>query len=130
MPQPTTRNKTRKRRSQRRRPNRGQEASAAMRTQSNRSAKHTRRSRARTRVTEMPEEQAKARSKRVGEQGAVIVSPTGTKHRPIKRKVPRLARSRAKSPAIGRQKEGRTAKARRAQSGRADQRAGIGRRAQ
>jgi hypothetical protein len=101
-----------------------------MRTQSNRSAKHTRRSRARTRVTEMPEEQAKARSKRVGEQGAVIVSPTGTKHRPIKRKVPRLARSRAKSPAIGRQKEGRTAKARRAQSGRADQRAGIGRRAQ
>src|SRR5688572_19705693 len=130
MPQPTTRNKTRKRRSQRRRPNRGQETSAAMRTESNRSAKQTRRSRGRSRVTEMPEEQAKARSKRVGEQRAVIVSPTGTKHRPIKRKVPRLARSRAKSPAIGRQKQGRTAKARRAQSGRADQRAGIGRRAQ
>jgi hypothetical protein len=78
----------------------------------------------------MPEEQAKSRSKRVGEQRAVIVSPTGTKHKPIKRKMPRLARSRAKSPAIGRQKQGRTAKARRAHSGRADQRAGIGRRAQ
>jgi hypothetical protein len=76
----------------------------------------------------MPEEQAKSRSRRVGEDAAVSVSPTGTKHRPLKRKTPRLARSRAKSPAIGRQKQGRTAKARRAQSGRADQRAGIGRR--
>jgi hypothetical protein len=77
----------------------------------------------------MPEEQAKSRSKRrVGEQAAISVSPTGTKHRPLKRKTPRLARSRAKSPAIGRQKEGRTAKTHRAQSGRADQRAGTGRR--
>jgi hypothetical protein len=76
----------------------------------------------------MPEEQAKSRSKRpVGEQAAISVSPTGTKHRPLKRKTPRVVRSRAKSPAVGRQKQGRTAKARRAQSGRADQRAGIGR---
>jgi hypothetical protein len=130
MPQPTTRNKTRKRRSQRRRPNRPDEVRAAGSRPGNRRQKQLRRSAGRSRVTEMPEEQAKSRSKRVGEQRAVIVSPTGTKHKPIKRKMPRLARSRAKSPAIGRQKQGRTAKARRAQSGRADQRAGIGRRAQ
>jgi hypothetical protein len=95
----------------------------------NRIAKQRRRSHAETRVPEMPEEQAKMRSRRVGEDRAVIVSPTGTKHRPLKRRVVRTARSRAKSPSIGRQKSGRTAKTRRAQSGRADQRAGIGRRA-
>jgi len=129
MPQPITRNKTRKQRSQRRRPNRGREVGAANRAQSNRSTKELRRSEGRSRVTEMPEEQAKSRSKRVGEQRAVIVSPTGTKHRPVKKPMPRLARSRAKSPSTGRQKDGRTAKSHRAQSGRADQRAGIGRRA-
>lgn len=127
MPQPTTRNKTRKRRAQRRRPNRGTETGSALRVTRNRSGKQLRRTSGRSRVTEMPEEQAKSRTGRVGEQGAVIVSPTGTKHRPIKRKTPRLARSRAKSPAIGRQKKGRTAKTGRALTGRADQRAGIGR---
>jgi hypothetical protein len=97
--------------------------------QSNRSAKQTRRNRGRSRVPEMPEEQARARTGSVGEgeEGTIIVSPTGTKHRPLKRKTRRLARSRAKSPAIGRQKQGRTAKSRRAQAGRGDQRAGIGR---
>jgi hypothetical protein len=83
----------------------------------------------RSRVTEMPGEQAKSRSKRVGEQRGVIVSPTGTKHRPVRSKMPRVARSRAKSPATGRQKQGRTAESHRGQSGRAEQRAGIGRRA-
>jgi hypothetical protein len=77
----------------------------------------------------MPEDQARARAGHIGEgeEGAVIVSPTGTKHRPLKRRVPQLARSRAKSPSIGRQKQGRTAKSRRALSGRTEQRAGIGR---
>ena len=94
-----------------------------------RSKKPARSSRDRSRVTEMPEEQARARTSRVGEgeEGAITVSPTGTKHRPVKRKTPRLSRSRAKSPAIGRQKQGRTAKSGRALTGRADQRAGIGR---
>jgi len=102
-----------------------------MRKQSNRSAKQARRSGGRSRVPEMPEEQARARAghEGEGEEATVIVSPTGTKHRPLKRRVPRLARSRAKSPSIGRQKQGRTAKARRASSGRAEQRAGVGRRA-
>jgi hypothetical protein len=98
-----------------------------MHTQVKRSGKRLPRNRGRSRVTEMPEEQAKARTRRVGEEDAIIVSPTGTKHRPIKRKTPRVARSRAKSPSIGRQKQGRTAKSRRALSGRAEQRAGIGR---
>jgi hypothetical protein len=100
-----------------------------MRAQSNRSAKQIRRSRGRSRVAEMPEEQARARTGHVGEgeEATVIVSPTGTKHRPLKRKTPRLARSRAKSPSIGRQKQGRTAKSRRAQAGRGDQRAAVGR---
>jgi hypothetical protein len=129
MPQPTTRNKTRKRQTQRRRPNRGREVGRAFGAKSNRTQKQVRRNNERSRVPEMPEEQAKARQGRVGESRAVIVSPTGTKHRPIKRKMPRLARSRAKSPSIGRQKQGRTAKARRAQSGRGDQRAGVGKRA-
>jgi len=100
-----------------------------MRTERNRSGKQVRRNRGRSRVTEMPEEQARARTGRIdeGEEGAITVSPTGTKHRPLKRKTPRLSRSRAKSPAIGRQKQGRTAKSGRALTGRADQRAGIGR---
>lgn len=128
MPQPTNRNKTRKRRSQRRRPNRGHETRAALRTERNRVGKQIRRNRGRSRVAEMPEEQARARTgNEGGEEGAVIVSPTGTKHRPLKRKTRRLARSRAKSPSIGRQKQGRTAKSGRALTGRADQRAGIGR---
>jgi hypothetical protein len=76
-------------------------------TQVNRSAKQMRRNAGRSRVPEMPEEQARTRTGRVGERRAVIVSPTGTKHRPIKRRMPRVARSRAKSPAIGRQKETR-----------------------
>ena len=42
MPQPTTRNKTRKRRSQRRRPHRSDETRAAMQTQRSRSTKHVR----------------------------------------------------------------------------------------
>jgi hypothetical protein len=100
-----------------------------MRKQSNRSTKQARRNRGRSRVPEMPEEQARARTGRVGEgeEGTIIVSPTGTKHRPLKNKTRRLARSRAKSPAIGRQKPGRTAKSRRAQAGRADHRGAIGR---
>jgi hypothetical protein len=55
----------------------------------------------------MPEQQARMRTGAAGERRAIIVSPTGTKHRPVKRKMPRVARSRAKSPAIGRQKETR-----------------------
>lgn len=100
-----------------------------MRTQSNRSGKEVRRNRGRSRVPEMPEDQARARIGHIGEgeEAAVIVSPTGTKQRLLKREVPRLARSRAKSPSIGRQKQGRTAKSRRALSGRAEERAGIGR---
>jgi hypothetical protein len=95
----------------------------------NLSAKQIRRNEERSRVPEMPEEESKRRSGgRVGESFAIAVSPTGTKHFPLKRRVPRVVRSRAKTPSIGRQKQGQTAKARRAQSGRADQRAGIGRR--
>src|SRR5687768_15485538 len=105
MPQPTIRNKTRKRRSQRRDPDRPQDVRTANRLRSNRSTKSMRRNEGRSRVTEMPEEQAKTRSKHVGEQRALIVSPTGTKHRPVKDRMPRLARSRAKSPAIDRRKQ-------------------------
>ena len=77
----------------------------------NRSAKSVRRNAERSRVREMPEEQAKRRTGgRVGESFAIAVSPTGTKHFPLERKVPRVVRSRAKSPSIGRQKQGRTAK--------------------
>jgi hypothetical protein len=129
MPQPTSRNKTRKRRAQQRSPNRDQDVRAASRTGVNRSSKSVRRNEGRSRVKEMPEEQARSRGARSGEDRAVIVSPTGTKHRPIKKKMPRVAKSRAKSPSIGRQKQGRTAKSHRAQSGRTAQRAGIGRRA-
>jgi hypothetical protein len=96
-----------------------------MRMKTNRSAKQLRRSEARSRVPEMPEEQAKSRGGRVGEGRALISSPTGTKHRPIRKPMPRLAKSRAKSPSIGRQKQGRTAKTKRALRGRADQRAGA-----
>src|SRR5687768_2423536 len=109
MPQTTTRNKTRKRRAKQRRANRADEVRSASRTQGNRSQKQLQRNEGRSRVTEMPEEQAKSRSKRpVGEQAAISVSPTGTKHRPLKQKTPRVTRSRAKSPAVGRQKQGRT----------------------
>jgi hypothetical protein len=128
MPQPTSRNKTRKRRTQRRSPNRIQDVQAASRTHVNRNSKSLRSNEGRSGVSEMPEEQAHSRRARSGEDRAVIVSPTGTKHRPIKKKMPRVAKSRAKSPSVGRQKQGRTAKSHRAQSGRTEQRAGIGRR--
>jgi hypothetical protein len=76
-------------------------------TQVDRSSKRSRRNAARVCVPEMPEQQARMRTGAAGERRAIIVSPTGTKHRPVKRKMPRVARSRAKSPAIGRQKETR-----------------------
>src|SRR5688572_14489855 len=82
MPQPTTRNKARKRQTQKRRPNRGREVGRSYRAESNRSKKEARQREGRSRVPEMPEEQAKARTGRVGESHAVIVSPTGTNHRP------------------------------------------------
>ena len=83
------------------------DVSRSMRKQINRSAKKLRRNEYRSRVPEMPEEQADMRTGRTVETRAVIVSPTGTRHRPLKRKIRRVARSRAKSPAIGRRKESR-----------------------
>ncbi len=76
-----------------------------MHKQINRSAKRLRRGESRARGPEMPEEQARMRAGRAGETRAVIVSPTGTRHRPIKRKIRRVAKSRAKSPSMGRAKE-------------------------
>ena len=78
-----------------------------MRSKSNVSAKRLRRSEGRSNVPEMPEERARQRTQRSGESAAIIVSPTGTKHRPLKRRMPRVARSRAKSPSVGRQKQAR-----------------------
>src|SRR5687768_15102711 len=112
MTQPKTRNKTRKRQAKRRRANSEQDARGSMRAQGNRQGKSLRRGAVRSRVPEMPEDQARQRrGGAAGESGAVIVSPTGTKHRAVKRKTARVAKSRAKSPSLGRQKEGRTAKA-------------------
>ena len=128
MPQPRTRNKTRKRQTQRRRATHPREARASMRSNTKRDVQKARRAHERARVPEMPEEQAKQRTGTVGEAGAIAVSPTGTKHRPIRKPMPRMARSRAKSPSIGRQKQGRVAKRRRGLTGRSDQRAGVGRR--
>jgi hypothetical protein len=77
-----------------------------MGAKNNRSATAVRRSAGRARVSEMPEEQAKRRAGGpVGESFAIAVSPTGTKHFPLKARVPRVVGSRAKSPSIGRQKK-------------------------
>jgi hypothetical protein len=114
MSQTTTRNKNRKRQTKRRRPIREREVSGSMSAKRNRNATSDQRNAERSRVPEMPEELSKSRTGApVGESLAIAVSPTGTKHFPLDRKVPRIVRSRAKSPSIGRQKQGRTAKARR-----------------
>jgi hypothetical protein len=131
MPQPTTRNKHRKRMTQRRRVDE-HGVRGAYRLKSNRSAKQLRRTEASSRVLEMPEEQKRARGRaeaqpvapklaqaKPEEDYALAVSPTGTQqHQPQQHPMPRLARSRAKSPAIGRSKSIKTAKRRRANTGR------------
>src|SRR5215217_5530083 len=110
MPQPQTRNKSRKR-TPKKRPAHGKASGRAYAAKSNRRAKQLRRNEARSRVPEMPGEQQRRRTPAKGEDFSIAVSPTGTQqHQPQARRAPRLAKSRAKSPSVGRTKSGRTAK--------------------
>jgi hypothetical protein len=101
MAQP--RSKTRKLRAKSRRPT-VRDVQAAWHSKISKSAKQLRRTEADSRVPEMPEERAKLNARKVGEDFAIAVSPTGTDHRPRRRVTPRLARPRAKAPVVGKPK--------------------------